>query len=112
MPELVSNGSRLEEGRLHHMRLVTLASCLVFSSITPACAQASSAAHKQVEQLVDERAANWKQVSKQIWDYAELGYHERQELRTAADAAEGRGLLSRGRRGRRAHGIYRHLRAG
>jgi aminobenzoyl-glutamate utilization protein B len=76
MPELVSNGSRLEEGRLHHMRLVALASCLVFSSITPACAQASSAAHKQVEQLVDERAANWKQVSKQIWDYAELGYHE------------------------------------
>jgi aminobenzoyl-glutamate utilization protein B len=76
MPELVSNGSRLEEGRLHHMRLVALASCLVFSSITPACAQSSSAAHKQVEQLVDERAANWKQVSKQIWDYAELGYHE------------------------------------
>jgi aminobenzoyl-glutamate utilization protein B len=39
-------------------------------------APAQSAAHRQVEQLVDENAANWKQVSKQIWDYAELGYHE------------------------------------
>jgi aminobenzoyl-glutamate utilization protein B len=29
-----------------------------------------------VEQLVEQNAANWKQVSKQIWDYAELGYHE------------------------------------
>ena len=38
--------------------------------------QSSAAAHRQVEQLVNESAANWKQVSKQIWDYAELGYHE------------------------------------
>ena len=29
-----------------------------------------------MEQLVEQNAANWKQVSKQIWDYAELGYHE------------------------------------
>jgi aminobenzoyl-glutamate utilization protein B len=27
-------------------------------------------------QLVDQNAAHWQQVSKQIWDYAELGYHE------------------------------------
>jgi aminobenzoyl-glutamate utilization protein B len=39
-------------------------------------AQAKSGAHKQVEQLVEEHAANWRQASKQIWDYAELGYHE------------------------------------
>jgi aminobenzoyl-glutamate utilization protein B len=32
--------------------------------------------HKQVEALVDQNAANYKVVSKQIWDYAELGYHE------------------------------------
>jgi aminobenzoyl-glutamate utilization protein B len=42
----------------------------------PARAQAKTDAHKQVEQLVEQNAANWKQVSKQIWDYAELGYHE------------------------------------
>jgi len=38
--------------------------------------QAPPASHAQVKQLVDENAANWKHVSKQIWDYAELGYHE------------------------------------
>jgi aminobenzoyl-glutamate utilization protein B len=32
--------------------------------------------HKQVESLVDNNSANWKQVSKQIWGFAELGYHE------------------------------------
>jgi aminobenzoyl-glutamate utilization protein B len=39
-------------------------------------AQSSLSAHKQVETYVDDGAANWKAVSKQIWDYAELGYHE------------------------------------
>lgn len=39
-------------------------------------AQASAAAHQQVEHLVDESAGSWKQVSKQIWDNPELGYHE------------------------------------
>jgi aminobenzoyl-glutamate utilization protein B len=42
----------------------------------PARAQAKTDAHKQVGQLVEQNATNWKQVSKQIWDYAELGYHE------------------------------------
>jgi len=46
-------------------------------SFASACwSQSSVAPHKQVEQLVDKNAANWKQVSKQVWDYAELGYHE------------------------------------
>lgn len=38
--------------------------------------QAPPASHTQVKQLVDKNAENWKHVSKQIWDYAELGYHE------------------------------------
>ena len=75
MRELVSNGSRLEEAH-PHLTGLALASCVVLSMVTQAFAQASSAAHTQVVQLVDERAANWKQVSKQIWDYPELGYHE------------------------------------
>ena len=32
--------------------------------------------HKQIENLIDNSSANWTQVSKQIWDFAELGYHE------------------------------------
>ena len=41
-----------------------------------ASSQATPAAHKQVVDLVDQNAAAYKQVSKQIWEYAELGYHE------------------------------------
>jgi aminobenzoyl-glutamate utilization protein B len=48
----------------------------VLCLVTSAWSQSSVSPHKQVEKLVDENAANWKQVSKQIWDYAELGYHE------------------------------------
>jgi aminobenzoyl-glutamate utilization protein B len=39
-------------------------------------ATATSAAHKQVLAYVDRSAADYKAVSKQIWDFAELGYHE------------------------------------
>ena len=41
-----------------------------------ATAQTASDAHAQLLKLVDQDAAHWQQVSKQIWDYAELGYHE------------------------------------
>jgi aminobenzoyl-glutamate utilization protein B len=38
--------------------------------------QGNAAEHKQVEQLVEASASQYKLVSKQIWDFAELGYHE------------------------------------
>jgi len=41
-----------------------------------ASAQAASGTHAQLLKLVDQDAAHWQQISKQIWDYAELGYHE------------------------------------
>ena len=41
-----------------------------------AAAQSPAGAHAQLLQLVDKDAAHWQQISKQIWDYAELGYHE------------------------------------
>jgi len=43
---------------------------------TAASAQPASGTHAQLLKLVDQDAAHWQQVSKQIWDYAELGYHE------------------------------------
>jgi aminobenzoyl-glutamate utilization protein B len=49
-------------------------SILVFSAAMKA--QSTATAHQQVERLVDEHAAAYKRVSKEIWDYAELGYHE------------------------------------
>jgi aminobenzoyl-glutamate utilization protein B len=41
-----------------------------------ALAQPPAGAHAQLLQLVDKDAPHWQQISKQIWDYAELGYHE------------------------------------
>jgi aminobenzoyl-glutamate utilization protein B len=76
MPESSSHGSCLQNCRLRSLRLFALTSCIALSISPPVRAQAKSAAHKQVEQLVEENAGSWRQVSKQIWDYAELGYHE------------------------------------
>ena len=45
-------------------------------AIAPIAARAAENSHAQLMQLVDQNAAHWQQVSKQIWDYAELGYHE------------------------------------
>ena len=39
-------------------------------------AGAQMSSHSQLEKAVDVHAPNYIQVSKQIWDYAELGYHE------------------------------------
>jgi aminobenzoyl-glutamate utilization protein B len=48
----------------------------ILSLAATASAQSVSTAHKEVLADVDQNAANYKAVSKQIWDYAELGYHE------------------------------------
>ena len=76
MPRRSSSGSYLQKCGLLGRPIFALAGCLALSVAPPARAQAKTDAHKQVEQLVEQNAANWKQVSKQIWDYAELGYHE------------------------------------
>ena len=76
MPESSSRGYCLQECRLRNLHRMVVTGCLLSSLAPLANPQATSAAHKQVAQLVDEKAADFKQVSKQIWDYAELGYHE------------------------------------
>jgi aminobenzoyl-glutamate utilization protein B len=54
--------------------------CGVFAGVAfvlaTAQGQTAKDAHQQVANLVEANSANWKQVSKQIWDFAELGYHE------------------------------------
>ena len=56
---------------------------------------AHSKEHQQVLVLVSDNTPHYQQVSKQIWDYAELGYHEQkssallqQELKAAGFAIE------------------------
>ena len=54
--------------------LLWLAATALFAH--PAAAQPLASADAQLLQLVDKDAAHWQQVSKQIWEFAELGYHE------------------------------------
>lgn len=62
--------------------------CIAFLVGTGPYAQSNPAAHRQVGQLVDQDAADWKKVSKDIWDYAELGYHENKSLQVVTNAVE------------------------
>src|SRR5712691_10027096 len=48
----------------------------VFILTASAIAQPTSADRTQILKLVDANAAQYKQVSKEIWCFAELGYHE------------------------------------
>ena len=48
----------------------------ILAVIAGTVAAQSSSAHAQLMQLADQNAPHWKEVSKQIWDYAELGYQE------------------------------------
>ena len=57
-------------------RMLLLLAVIVAAFVGTAAAQDASGGHAQLMQLVDQNAPHWKQVSKQIWDYAELGYHE------------------------------------
>jgi len=41
-----------------------------------AASSQSPGAHQEIEHLVDQRSAEFTKVSKEIWGYAELGYHE------------------------------------
>ncbi len=52
----------------------TLLVTLTIAATQAICQQPTS--HQQVIQLVDRDAAHFTAVSKTIWDYAELGYHE------------------------------------
>jgi aminobenzoyl-glutamate utilization protein B len=58
------------------LRFLPAALLVSFCATTCAQAQTSAADRAEVLKLVDAHAASYKQVSKQIWEFAELGYHE------------------------------------
>src|SRR5215469_13430891 len=62
----------------YHSKSRTLLSMIIFVAAFAGSevAQGASDVHAQLMQLVDRNAPHWKEVSRQIWDYAELGYHE------------------------------------
>jgi aminobenzoyl-glutamate utilization protein B len=63
----------------------------MFATLLPAIALCQQPVrHQQVLQLVEEHSAYFSGISKTIWDYAELGYHEEKSsalLRRELEAA-------------------------
>src|ERR1700730_12238287 len=55
---------------------LSLRTALVFLLAIPAIAQPPPRDLTQIHKLVDATAAKYKQASKDIWGFAELGYHE------------------------------------
>lgn len=72
----ISHNSSLKAFYRRITAVMFFAFCISCLAGTGAFAQSSPAGHRQVEELVDQDAPAWKKVSKDIWDYAELGYHE------------------------------------
>jgi aminobenzoyl-glutamate utilization protein B len=60
---------------LNLLRLLALTLALCAAAI-PSIAQTTASDRTEVLTLVDASAAQYKDVSKQIWSFAELGYHE------------------------------------
>jgi aminobenzoyl-glutamate utilization protein B len=59
----------------HPVSRSALAAFFCLLLVCSTCAQ-STDAHKHLQKLVAQDSPQWVEVSKQIWDYAELGYHE------------------------------------
>ena len=55
-------------------------------------AQMTAPERAQIEHIVDANAVAYKQVSKQIWDFAELGYHENKSSKLLQDQLKGAGF--------------------
>src|SRR5579859_4470431 len=72
----ISQEKESSKGFCHHITGLMLRAFCITLLGADTYAQSIHAAHQQVAQFVDQGAANWKKVSKDIWDYAELGYHE------------------------------------
>ncbi len=58
--------ARIPQMKQSHLVVVLLAGTL----------SAQSPGHQQILALVSDNGPQYQRVSKQIWDYAELGYHE------------------------------------
>ncbi len=61
---------------MNRMSTAVRSVAFVSAFLLPASGFAQSSAHQQVEQIVNAHAAAYKDASKEIWGFAELGYHE------------------------------------
>src|SRR6516225_8566127 len=71
--------------------LLWLAATAVLFAAT-AAAEPPAGAHAELLQLLHEDAAQWQQVSKQIWEFAELDYHETRSSELLQEQLEAAGF--------------------
>ena len=78
-------------------RIASAASTLALAcTVTATPAQQASSAHAELIRLVDQSGDSWKSVSKQIWDFAELGYHEEKSSALLQSQLKAAGFAVRG----------------
>ena len=94
------------------IRALLLMTAIVSMLTLATAAQPPAGAHSQLLQLVDKDAAHWQQVSKQIWDYAELGYHETKSSDLLQEQLKAAGFKVQAGISQRADGVHRQLRRG
>ena len=72
------------------MRSLSTYALLLCAFVPPLAAQ--SADHKAILTLVDKHTEQYQKVSKQIWDFAELGYHEQKSAGLLEDQLRAAGF--------------------
>ena len=72
--------------------LPLLASTVVLLAQQSGLAQTVSPAHQQVEAMVTSHAAQYKDDSRKIWEFAELGYHEQKSSTLLQDDLKAAGF--------------------
>ena len=74
------------------MRSLSTYALLLCASAFPLVAQTAAPDHKAILALVNKHTEQYQKVSKQIWDFAELGYHEQKSSALLQDQLKAAGF--------------------
>ena len=74
------------------MRSPSKYALLLFACAAPLTAQTAAPDHKAILALVQKHTEQYQKVSKQIWDFAELGYHEQKSSALLQDQLKAAGF--------------------
>ena len=73
-------------------RYALLFPCSVVLASSLAAQTAAAPGHKEIVAMVNRHAEQYQKVSKQIWDFAELGYHEQKSSALLQDQLKAAGF--------------------
>jgi len=74
------------------MRSLSTYALLLCAAAVPLAAQTDAPDHKEILALVNKHSEQYQKVSKQIWDFAELGYHEQKSAGLLEDQLRAAGF--------------------